>query len=145
MTEPYRDQHLRCPACRDVALRAFQTRLICDRCEGMMVPLDDLAAAILEMTSLEATFEYLDEAAGTRTCPRCLVTMATCKLRIVLDEELVKPRPQLDRCTAHGIWFDSEELAKVFEKVAGKGLGGGGSGLRRGRGGGVNAPSGSYG
>lgn len=127
--DPYRAAHERCPACRQ-GLRKHQTRLICDGCGGMMVPMADLATAIVEMTSLEPAFEVTDEVPGTRTCPLCTTVMTECKLRIVLGDELAKPRPTLDRCGQHGLWFDDAELAAVFEKVAGKGLGGGGAGMR---------------
>jgi Zn-finger nucleic acid-binding protein len=146
MSEPYRDQQLICPACQ-APLRAFQTRYICDACQGMMVPLADLGRAIHDMTSLDPTFEFKDDKPGKRTCPHCPQAMTRCKLRVVLDAEVEKPRPELDRCDAHGLWFDDEELAKVFEKVASKGFGGGvgrkGGGASGGAG--INAKSGSYG
>lgn len=129
-TEPYRDQHLTCPAC-GAGLRAFKTRQICDACDGMMLTVEDLAAAIHELTSLTPSFELKDGKLGARMCPHCAALMTQCKLRVVLDDEVEKPRPELDRCGTHGIWFDREELAKVFEKVAGKGFGGG---LGRGQG-----------
>ncbi len=143
MSDPYRDQQLSCPAC-NAPLREIQTRHACDRCNGMFLPLADLGRAIFEMTSLEPRFEYHDEKPGKRTCPCCRVAMTTCKLRVILEDEVEKPRPTLDRCAAHGIWFDDEELAKVFEKVASKGYGGGVG--RRGPGSkGSAAQSGSYG
>jgi len=42
--------------------------------------------------------------------------MTTHKLRVVLDDELAKPRPELDHCAEHGIWFDGEELAKYSRR-----------------------------
>lgn len=129
MTDPYRGITRTCPSCKQ-GLREHQTRLVCDGCGGMMVPLDDLSKAIVEMTSLPPTFEIVDESPGKRTCPSCVAALTTCKLRIVLGDELEKPRPRLDRCTVHGLWFDANELAAVFEKVAGKGLGGGGAGMK---------------
>jgi hypothetical protein len=110
---------------RNKPLREFRTRQICDACEGMMVTLTDLAGAIHDLTSITPTFEYVDGKVGARRCPHCAELMTTCKLRVMLEDEIEKPRPELDRCDAHGIWFDAEELAKVFEKVATKGFGGG--------------------
>jgi Zn-finger nucleic acid-binding protein len=139
----YRDDELACPACR-TTLRAVSGRHVCDKCYGMLLDLTDLAVAIRDMTSIDAMFEFHDEAPGTRSCPKCEAQMSTLKLRISLDEEIEKPRPMLDRCIQHGLWFDKDELAAVFEKVAGKGLGGGGAGMaaaKRGDGG----PGGSYG
>lgn len=121
MGSPYRDQHLTCPACK-ATLREFQGRQVCD---GMLLTLKDLAHAIHDLTSVVPTFEYRDEAPGKRLCPRCTQAMTTCKLEVVLDGEIEQPRPELDRCVEHGIWFDGKELASVFEKVANKGYGGG--------------------
>ncbi|MEO8699259.1 MAG: hypothetical protein ABI867_04420 [Kofleriaceae bacterium] len=110
----------RCPACL-TEMRVYQTRLICDRCTGMMVALADLTRAISELTGVdEPVLEIVDEQPGARVCPRCPTRMTTHKLRVVLGEEIAKPRPQLDRCHEHGIWFDGEELAKVFEKAHAK-------------------------
>jgi Zn-finger nucleic acid-binding protein len=124
MSDPYRDQNLTCPAC-NATLREFQTREVCDGCQGMMLTLPDLAHAIFDLTSITPTFEYANEAVGKRACPKCRAPMTTCHLRVLLEDEIEKPRPELDRCGEHGIWFDGEELAKVFEKVAGKGYGSG--------------------
>ena len=124
MMDPYRDQERQCPACKET-LREYQDRLVCDGCYGMLLTLPDLGAAIYDLTSVTPTFEFKDEAPGKRECPRCRELMTTCKLRLMLDKEIEEPRPELDRCAAHGLWFDGEELVKVFEKVTGKGFGGG--------------------
>ena len=50
--------------------------------------------------------------------------MTTCKLLVRLDDSTEHPKPVLDRCATHGLWFDHEELAMVFEKIATKGFGG---------------------
>jgi len=124
MADPYRDPTLKCPAC-DATLRAFLTRQVCDGCDGMLLTLEDLAGGIHDLTSITPTFAYRDEQPGARCCPHCRTAMTRCRLVLTLEEGTEKPRPELDRCPAHGIWFDAEELAKVFEKVAGKGHGGG--------------------
>ena len=124
MSDPYRDPELECPACK-ATLREFQSRQVCDGCDGMLLTLPDLEKAIHDLTSIVPTFEYKDDKIGTRPCPKCRVLMFTCKLRVALEDEIEKPRPELDRCAEHGIWFDGRELAKVFEKVAGKGHGSG--------------------
>jgi Zn-finger nucleic acid-binding protein len=89
-----------------------------------MVELDDLASAINDLTSLLPSFEWKDEQPGTRPCPQCAATMTTCKLLVQLDGSTEHPKPVLDRCAAHGVWFDHGELAMVFEKIATKGFGG---------------------
>jgi hypothetical protein len=102
----------------------YQTRLVCDACNGIMVTLDDLASAVHDLTSLVPRFEWKSEQPGTRTCPVCRATMTACKLIVELDGAHEHPKPMLDRCDTHGVWFDHEELAMVFEKIATKGFGG---------------------
>lgn len=105
----------------------FGERLVCDGCEGLMLAEDDLRNAIIELTGLSPVFVVRDEAPGKRACPRCAAPMTTAKLTIELEGEkkALKPSPQLDRCVAHGLWFDENELADVLAPVAGKGPGGG--------------------
>lgn len=124
MTDPYRDQNLRCPACA-ATLREFRTRQVCDACQGIFLSIADLTGAIHDLTSITATLEFSEERAGTRPCPTCATQMTRCKLRIILEDDIEKPRPELDRCVDHGVWFDDQELARVFERVTGKGYGGG--------------------
>ncbi len=126
MADPYRDPHPPCPSCNK-QLRAFRDRFVCDECGGMLAPLADLSSALLDITGVVPSFDYEHEAAGKRPCPLCAVTMSTFKLHIHLDHDLVKARPKLDRCAEHGIWFDSDELAAVFEKARAKHPGGGGT------------------
>jgi Zn-finger nucleic acid-binding protein len=143
MSDPFRDRQHPCPAC-GAPLREFRTRHVCDACDGMLLTLPDLTQAVHDLTSVQPTFEYREEAPGKRACPVCSAPMSTCKLRIVLEAELADPKPELDRCVEHGVWFDGEELAGVFTKVMGKGYGagvgrkgpaGGGSAIDRGSGG----------
>ncbi len=90
-----------------------------------MVTLADLGRAIHDLTSIQPTFELGHEQPGERVCPRCPRRMSTCKILVGLDGQIERPRPELDCCAEHGLWFDDAELAEVFEKVAGKGFGGG--------------------
>ena len=119
MTEPYREQPEICPAC-GATLRDYRGRLACDRCEGIMMSQDDLKAGIAQLVGIEPSLEIVREAPGKRACPQCREAMTTCHIRVMLDEELAKPRPTLDRCSAHGLWFDGKELSAVFEKCMAK-------------------------
>jgi hypothetical protein len=120
MPEPYRAVPAACPACF-TALRDYRGRLCCDACGGIMITMTDLTNAITEISGIgDPKVELLDEKPGTRRCPRCPDAMTTFKVRVTVYEERIKPRPQLDHCAAHGIWFDRDELAKVFEKVHAK-------------------------
>jgi hypothetical protein len=135
MATPYRDQELACPACKQT-LRAFRERFVCDACQGMFVTLPDLTEALNELTGQMPTIEMVDDKGGTRACPKCAATLVRCHLKVVFGEEVAKPRPELDRCDAHGIWFDRDEMAAVFEKAYAKvgHQGGGGTGVNAGHG-----------
>ena len=124
MSAPYRDPDRTCPACK-APLRAYQGRLVCDACGGMFLALPDLVHAIHELTGVDPVIAYKKEKPGARACPSCGGVMSVCKLGLTIDNATVVARPWLDRCAAHGLWFDRMELAKVFEKVIGKGPGGG--------------------
>jgi hypothetical protein len=120
--DPYRDAELVCPACMR-PLREFQRRLVCDACNGIMVSLADLAAAIEDLTSVAPTFEWEHEHESKRRCPRCSIGMIAGRITLHIEDDTEHPRPELDHCATHGVWFDHEKLAKVLEKVAGKGHG----------------------
>ncbi len=96
---------------------------MCDVCNGIMVALADLAAAVEDLTSVVPQFAWDHEKPSKRACPTCRAPMTICKIVLDLEGAAVHPRPELDRCAAHGVWFDHEELAAVLEKVAGKGHG----------------------
>ena len=119
-----------CPACK-TPLRAFGARLVCDRCEGMLAPLADLSSAIEDITGVAPSFDYEDVRLGARACPACEGPMVTLKLRVHLDDEVAEPKPTLDRCMEHGLWFDTDELAVVFEKARAAHPGGSGSYARK--------------
>jgi hypothetical protein len=120
MSDPFRDVLMKCPACPETRLRAFHGRLCCDACEGMQISLAELSRAIVDLTGIEPTYEFIDEELGKRSCPQCPTMMTRCKLRVIVEDELAKPRPELDRCADHGVWFDRDELATVLAKVRSK-------------------------
>jgi Zn-finger nucleic acid-binding protein len=111
---PYRDSQLACPACT-AGLRRFRDRLCCDTCNGIMLGVADLEAAIQELTAVSPELGFTQDAPGSRSCPCCQSTMVRCRLDVQLMDERPQLRPELDRCDGHGVWFDAEELAKVFE------------------------------
>lgn len=123
MPDPYRDPARRCPACA-APLRPFRGRLVCDACDGLFAPLADLATAIEDLTGVSPELVFERDAVGQRACPACGQPMTRCHLRVTLDGETIAPRPELDRCDAHGVWFDTDELAAVFELARAKHPGG---------------------
>lgn len=61
VTDPYRDpEPYACPACHAV-LRSFHDRLCCDACGGMMLALDDLAAAVTEIAATRGAHRHEGE------------------------------------------------------------------------------------
>ena len=111
---------LRCPSCGDATLREHAARLLCDRCGGIMMALEDVDRAILERAGSRPDIAFLGELAGKRTCPRCSQPMTTLRVKVTLHGRAITPGPELDRCADHGVWFDGNELAEVLDKVRGK-------------------------
>jgi hypothetical protein len=130
---PYRDHWHKCPACPNAQLREYAGRLLCDACQGMMLTREDFIRAIAELTGAEPELHFFDDKPTKRPCPRCDHALTACRVRIVFPvaDKDPTPKPILDRCEQDGIWFDADELAKVFftvrTVVGGGGSGGGGT------------------
>lgn len=113
-----RDDIATCPSCRR-GLDANGRRRYCGACNGVLVTEDELRELIAEMQAkpgapaapaalaLEPAGEPASEGEAPRTCPRCAARMT----KHTLYEMLV------DRCEAHGIWFDDEELQGALARV----------------------------
>ena len=115
--DPYRDADLACPACRDARLRPYRGRHVCDRCDGIQLGLADLGDAIRDLVGIEPALAFVDERPGSRRCPQCKLAMTTCHVTVTIEDDAIKTKPILDRCPDHGVWFDTEELAAVLERV----------------------------
>ncbi|HEY1811693.1 MAG TPA: zf-TFIIB domain-containing protein [Kofleriaceae bacterium] len=116
MTEPFRQRQNTCPEC-GVELRPFNGRLCCDRCEGIFLGVADLARAVDELTKLEPALAFSHDKPGHRRCPTCAAEMVRCRVELTMADKVVAPKVELDRCAAHGVWFDTDELAEVFFAV----------------------------
>jgi Zn-finger nucleic acid-binding protein len=110
-----RDDIATCPACGR-GLDASGRRLYCGACAGVLVTEDELRALISEMQAgkpvgsagpRSLALEPADRAEARRTCPRCPARMAKHRLYGML----------VDRCPAHGIWFDASELQDALARV----------------------------
>jgi Zn-finger nucleic acid-binding protein len=107
----FRDGRPRCPSCRDehalVPQPEQRTRLHCEHCRGVLIPL----AEVEDMLSTLQGEPFVVPAGnpGTRTCACCTTTLATLALFEI----------EVDRCDAHGIWFDGKELTSVLEAASG--------------------------
>lgn len=95
---------MNCPTCQ-VALAQAGRTFKCGTCDGAWVRAEVLVP-MLEQTT--ATLVELPWQANTedhdRACPECGTAMPTVKLGSVA----------LDRCEAHGVWFDKKELVALI-------------------------------
>jgi Zn-finger nucleic acid-binding protein len=90
-------------------MRPFDRRLVCDRCEGMFIEVDDFADAVGAMEPIDVR----DEGPAARACPCCRKPMRACQLaigKLELDEVLAY-------CPDHGLWFGDGALADVLARI----------------------------
>ncbi len=105
----FRDDTSACPRCQ----RALSpqpggpTRLWCEHCRGVLVPTAEAEQLISELG--RAPFSLPAGQPGDRQCPRCVAKLARFTLFGV----------ELDRCIAHGVWFDAKEFVHVLEASTG--------------------------
>lgn len=105
---------LRCPSCSHKSLRVFEHRLVCDDCNGMLMPTDDFATAIREIDPSRGPLGFDDPRdAGTR-CPRCARPMSSSTVSI---GALPLPERML-RCEQDGLWVSQACLAAVFARLS---------------------------
>jgi Zn-finger nucleic acid-binding protein len=116
-----RDEFPKCPRGCDRALGPAdavmtKTRLVCQQCHGTLVTEDALAELVASMKPAAdgdvKALPFAPLAIATDdppiTCPRCATTM----------ERLALVGIAVDRCVAHGVWFDGAELGLVLEIAA---------------------------
>jgi len=98
------DQTLPCPACRTRELVFMGDRYGCDGCHGLFVENAALVAMVEDMTTATWELPPPTGAPGARSCPICAQPLA---------DERLEGEP-IDRCPAHGVWFDPNELGGVL-------------------------------
>lgn len=101
----YKGRTLTCPACREIALAYAGERWACPSCAGSYVENAALVAMIADVASAPYELPDAQGEPGARACPICAERM------------LVEPLEgvTIDRCAAHGVWFDARELAAALE------------------------------
>ena len=86
-------------------------KLSCSRCRGALVTEAEVARVLAELLRHDEpkplSFDKPIGSEPLRTCPRCLQAMTKHGLYGI----------QIDRCEAHGLWFDSEEMARVLNEA----------------------------
>lgn len=113
-----RDESPTCPSC-DRALDMHgenAQRLQCGGCEGLFMGEREVEKVVAEAKKKQPSdlpdIEPLDLGAPQKTeparqCARCMAMMTKHDLHGIT----------IDRCAAHGIWFDREELQEVLTKL----------------------------
>jgi Zn-finger nucleic acid-binding protein len=111
-----RDDHAMCPNCGR-GLDPNGRRLVCGACAGVMVPEDELRTMVAEMLvgaakaqegPPELPYEPVELTDRSKTCARCPATMTKHRLYGML----------IDRCEAHGVWFDDTELQSALANAS---------------------------
>lgn len=96
----YRDDRAWCPRCQRALVHqpgGGATRLWCEHCRAGLIPNDEVERLLeLELPVGEP---------GDRQCPRCPAKLS----RFTLFDT------PLDRCIAHGVWFDPGEFPHVLD------------------------------
>jgi len=105
-----RDRRLACadPGCEAGALRFEVSRWVCGDCDGLFVENAALEALVGEMAGQPWALPPIEGAPGRRRCPACAEPLT------VQDIEGVT----VDRCAAHGVWFDPTELEAALQHAA---------------------------
>jgi Zn-finger nucleic acid-binding protein len=98
---------MNCPTCKQPLDQAGRTWK-CETCDGAWVRAEVLVPMLEQSAStlVELPWQPSNEA-HDRPCPECAVAMQHVKLGTVL----------LDRCEAHGVWFDARELAALLKQA----------------------------
>jgi Zn-finger nucleic acid-binding protein len=107
----YRDRYEQCPRCRVDLVTAGSVRS-CPRCNGHWVSVDVLREMAQAMVDAGATakIQLVADRHPHLPCATCEVPMETWALHGVA----------VDRCAAHGLWFDRTELEAVLYATAGQ-------------------------
>jgi Zn-finger nucleic acid-binding protein len=104
----YRDQKLPCPRCTGRELSFLADRYGCDACHGVFVENAALEALVADMTSKPWQMPAPVGTPGGRACPICASALGVETLE----------GASIDRCEAHGVWFDPDELESVLQHAA---------------------------
>jgi hypothetical protein len=104
----HKDRRLGCPACKETALAYQGDRWVCATCAGSFVENAALEAMIIEMSQTPWDPPAVSGAPGERACPICAAAMLVEVLEAVT----------IDRCGAHGVWFDDTELQAALHHAS---------------------------
>jgi len=92
-----------CPVDKTALAQAGYTQR-CATCNGAWIAEETLVALLEQRTDTLVELAWKPRAGDPRPCASCSAAMETVTLGDV----------QLDRCAAHGVWFDKDELATLL-------------------------------
>jgi hypothetical protein len=104
----------RCPSCSHKPLRVFKHHLICDACNGMLMPTSDFEAAIHEIDHACGPLRFEDARDAGKPCPCCPRVMSVSTVSI---GSIPLSEPML-RCAQDGLWVSQAGLAAVFAQLS---------------------------
>lgn len=95
----------RCPRC-STGLTTIGSLRVCLSCRGVWMTEAEIGARIRERCPGDSgALEFVEGDGTALPCPACSEPMAACYLEGV----------PVDRCVAHGVWFDVEELERTLK------------------------------
>ena len=106
----YADRTLACPVCTTTELAFFGDRYACAQCTGTFVQNAAFEAMAMDIANHFFELPPATGEPGPRACPVCSTPMLVETLDAV----------PIDRCGAHGIWFDGNELTVALERASGQ-------------------------
>src|SRR5512140_963556 len=71
----------RCPSCSHKPLRVFEHHLVCDACNGMLMPAGDFEAAVHEIDHACGLLGFDDAREAGKPCPCCGDAMSEATVR----------------------------------------------------------------
>jgi Zn-finger nucleic acid-binding protein len=108
--QPFDSIDLVCPVCTGLKLTLQpRDRWACGACRGAFVENCALEGMVMEMVGQPWAMPPPEGETGERRCPVCAERMTLEQLEAVT----------IDRCGAHGVWFDPAELGNVLANASG--------------------------
>lgn len=96
---------MNCVSCSKLMVRSGKTERCA--CGGAWVPEAALISMAEQQTGTFVNIEWKSRRGEVRSCPQCGQGMVPVSVGSVA----------LDRCVAHGVWFDSDELDAVLRRA----------------------------
>jgi ribosomal protein L37AE/L43A len=113
MSDAYRSSPHLCPTCGNTALREYGHNLVCDECNGMLIPAAELAASINELDGGSESLTTSDARASDKPCPKCAGAMTSNHVAV----GTMKLHDRLLVCATDGVWCSQEAMAATFARA----------------------------